>query len=66
MADRWVWCVVRSTPEVEPDWTRVPEAKRETVRARWRAANETAERWQLWEPQIPMYRRLGYGVEVEG
>jgi hypothetical protein len=60
-ADLWYECEVEDgfSDEVEPDWSRVPEAKRDTVRDKWRAAHVKTEtgRWLLWGPQLPWYQR---------
>jgi hypothetical protein len=61
---RWYLCELGDTSigVEEPDWSRVPEPKRETVRARWLAANaqRRVERVHLWGPQIPFFARQPY------
>lgn len=66
-----VWYLVRITEtdpdEVEPDWSRVPEERRDLVRDRWHASRQKITRtWRLWGPQIPRYRTMGYDLEVIG
>jgi hypothetical protein len=70
LQERWYWCEVvddADRPE-EPDWSRVPEERREIVRERW-GQQTTPEpvRWKMWGPQIAGYRRQpGYHVTVVG
>ena len=61
---RWMWCDVIDEFEMEtvpePEWDKVPEFKREIVRARYQAARlEKLKpiRCKMWEPQIPWYQR---------
>lgn len=68
---RWYRCRVTSTwadeAKPEPDWSRVPEAKRDVVRAKWEASRMQTEdgEWLLWGPQIAWYnRRPNYRVTV--
>jgi hypothetical protein len=67
---RWVWCEVTDDAErpEEPDWSKVPEERRETVRARWLASSAPAPRqWLMWEPQVAWYNRQpGYRVVIIG
>lgn len=71
---RWYWCDLTDGYEldelVEPDWSRVPEDRRERVRENWRRGQEKMlqpQRVQLWGPQIPFYLRLPkYRVSVIG
>jgi hypothetical protein len=70
----WYWCdiVDRFLLEelAEPDWGKVPEAKREQVRTRWEASREEKlkpTRTKLWGPQIEWYsRQPQYDVTVIG
>lgn len=50
----------------EPDWSKVPEAKRAMVRERWHAAQytESVTVTKLWGPQIAFFRRQYPGVDV--
>lgn len=54
----------------EPDWSRVPEFKREQVRQRWQQGQMEKlkpERWHLFGPQIPFYQKQSkYRVTVIG
>lgn len=52
---------------VEPDWSRVPEAKREMVKARWVESNttKTVTRTNMWGPQIAWFMRF-YRITVLG
>ena len=65
----WILCELTESmladDAVKPDWSRVPEAKRTEVQARWRAKNEqqVSSTVYLWEAQIPFFRRF-YKVEV--
>lgn len=68
---RWYLCDITEDADdgssAEPDWSRVPEEKRETVRARWVASRCTrvTSRVNLWGPQIAFFQRQpGYRVEV--
>lgn len=61
---RWYWCEISEAPHDEPDWSKIPEEKREMVRERWEKANRITARWKLWGPQIPLYQRTP-GMEVE-
>lgn len=67
--ERWYWCSVTDEADRpdEPDWSKVPEGRRETVRARWlESAKPTPKRWKLWGPQIAWYQRQpGYVVTPE-
>jgi hypothetical protein len=69
-AERWYWCDVVDDAErpEEPDWSRVPEDRRETVRARWvESAKPAPKRWKMWGPQVAWYsRQPGYHVNVIG
>lgn len=57
---RWYLCDLADgfeRPE-EPDWSRVPEAKREMVRERWNASQVApVVRTYLWGPQIEWFAR---------
>jgi hypothetical protein len=60
--EMWYLCeltekVESETPE--PDWSRVPESKRELVRERWKASqiHEVTSKVYLWGPQIPFFAR---------
>lgn len=68
--ERWYWCLITDDDERprEPDWSKVPEAKREVVRVRWFSkAAPPIRRFKLWGPRIPMYSRMpGLTVQVEG
>lgn len=61
--ERWYSCVIHEEiadeSKSEPDWSRVPESKREAVRARWEASRKTmvVTRVNLWGPQIPFFQR---------
>lgn len=59
---RWYWCDVLDASEVaeEPDWSRVPEAKRAIVRQRWLEKAAPVQRTQLWGPQISFFQSLPY------
>lgn len=66
----WYWCDLldlEAVPE-EPDWSRVPEERREAVRTGWqRRSQPKPQRVKLWGPQIPIYQsRPYYRVEVIG
>lgn len=68
---RWYRCALEdsSIDKPEPAWGRVPEAKREMVRAKWIAANQqtVTSEVMLWGPQIPFFARQPYyRVEVLG
>lgn len=59
---RWYLCDIVDRFELEslqePDWSRVPEAKRERVRASYEKARDEKlkpSRWLMWGPQIPWY-----------
>jgi hypothetical protein len=63
----WYWCQLEDASEAagipEPDWSRIPEAKREMVREKWLLANAPkplTERVQLWGPQIPFFAAQPY------
>lgn len=64
----WYWCdVVDRYEREEPDWSKVPEFKREAVRQRWLAGAEEPMRCQMWGPQIGWYQRQpNYTVSVVG
>lgn len=74
MTEAWYWCdiVDRFLLEelAEPDWSRVPEAKRDRVRANLEAAKAEKlkpTRTKLWGPQIGWYQRQPqYDVTVVG
>lgn len=56
---RWYWVDVWDVePSEEPDFSRVPEARRDEVVARWRERQmkRRPKRCRMWGPQIPMYR----------
>lgn len=58
---RWYLCEVREVEEEDiPDFSRVPDDKRQMVEARWRErlAAQKPERWLLWGPQIDGYARM--------
>jgi len=62
--ERWYWCEVTEADE-PPDFSLVPEDRRDMVRHRWELANEpTPRRWKMWGPQIPWYLRNGYDLRV--
>ena len=70
---RWYECDVVDGFEADiapPDFSRVPEAKREQVRARFEVAlleKAKPTRWLMWGPQIPWYQRQPqYRVTVHG
>lgn len=56
---RWYRCLIEDRFGVtEPDWSRVPAGKRETVRQQFLARSAVPpESWLLWGPQIPWYQR---------
>jgi hypothetical protein len=50
----------------EPEWERIPEAKREVVRERW-LSRLPVSRWHLFGPQIPWYmRQRKFRIKVLG
>lgn len=64
---RWYLCKLTDRSElVEPDWSRVPEARRESVRSAWLDKQlPKAEPVHLWGPQIAFFASLPYyRVEV--
>ena len=66
---RWYWCnlVDGYEAENEPDWSKVPEDRRERVRTAWQNKTATAQRVKLWGPQIAWYQRQPkYAVSVRG
>jgi hypothetical protein len=63
----WYECDVSDPPDEEPDWSRVPTDKRETVRTRWLRANrQPARRCLMWGPQIEFFRAQGSEITVIG
>jgi hypothetical protein len=58
--DRWYTCELEERSEqVMPDFSKIPEEKREMVIQGWKNRQGVAsEEWQLWGPQIPMYQTL--------
>jgi hypothetical protein len=56
--ETWYICEFTEDLREEPDWTKVPEERREMVRSRWDAYEPPMELWKLWGPQIPSYKRL--------
>lgn len=60
--DLWYLCKVEdSFIEDEPDFSKVPEAKREMVRRNWLAKQEAVvETVNLWGPQIAFFKRQPY------
>lgn len=62
MRKKWYLCIVEESDE-EPDWSRVPEDKRDRVRSRWRESNVDSDVFRLWGPQIPFFDNQ-YDVEV--
>lgn len=57
--DRWYPCLIEDRSGLEePDWSRIPPAKREQVRQQFFARTKVpAEPWLLWGPQIPFFQR---------
>lgn len=64
---RWVLCELMEVvcEDEEPDWSRVPESKRELVRSRWQAGHAKAVTSQvyLWWDQIEFFSRQ-YRVRI--
>jgi hypothetical protein len=65
--EAWYWCILEDSSAVEaraePDWSRVPEIKREMIREKWLKMNEPkpySERVKLWGPQIPFFMKQPY------
>ena len=62
--NRWYLCSLQDTSVTaveEPDWSRVPEAKREQVRNTWLAKQKpVTEKVYLWGPQIEFFQSLDY------
>lgn len=65
LTDGWYWCDITEPRGDEPDWSRVPEERREVVRQRWLATNVETRRWKLWGPQIGFFAAQ-YAVSVIG
>jgi len=65
LEDKWYWCTIEEIDEdaVAPDWDRVPEEKREAIRARWEAKNTVKDSFRLWGPQISFFQKF-YKVVV--
>jgi hypothetical protein len=63
---RWYRCTVTDSrvDAEEPDWSKVPEAKRDAVRDKWRAAHlkEETTTWWLWGPQIAFLQKFSHIV----
>lgn len=55
---RWYWGEFTEWDEdaAEPDWSRVPEEKREIVRRIWQERVAEVSRWKVWGPQVEMYQ----------
>lgn len=52
--------------ETAPDWSRIPEAKREMVRVRWQEAHTIVTPptpLYLWGPQIPFFQSWGASAQ---
>jgi hypothetical protein len=61
----------RDDTKPEPDWSRVPQFKRDEVRARWierhaiRHEGKEDDLWWVWGPQIALYEaHAGYRIRV--
>lgn len=65
-AARWYWCDLAEVPDEQPDFSKVPEDRREIVRERWlNSTLAAAQRCQLWGPQIEtISRHPAYEVTV--
>ena len=57
MREGWWWCDITEDEREPPDWDKIPEDRREMVRARWDAVAPTTKRWKLYGPQIPLYQK---------
>lgn len=64
--ERWYLCQLEDSAVdevVEPDWSKVPEFKREVVRAKWLEAHKPQPYLNevfLWGPQIDFFARQPY------
>lgn len=60
--ERWYLCELTLLEVEEPDWSKIPEARREMVRAQWIARQAIApQRVKLWGPQIHIFERFALG-----
>lgn len=60
--ERWYLCRVEdSSVDDEPDFSKIPEAKREMVRKNWLAKQKPVfETVNLWGPQISFFQEQPY------